>query len=52
MISIEDENKVPNDPKELPSKVALWFQEKAVKYEAAAKEYAATMKRPKYLPLY
>lgn len=56
MILLEDETMNPGEffkpSDELPQKFSLWMQDETLSCEKVAKEYAATMKRPKYLPLY
>lgn len=56
MIFLEDPNMnpaelfEPND--ELPPKFSLWLHDDQAQCEKVAKEYAASMRRPKYYPLY
>lgn len=56
MILLEDETIDPTEPfkpnNELPLRFSLWLHDENLRCEKAAREYAATMKRPKYLPLY
>lgn len=56
MIFLEDPNMNPAElfepNNELPLKFSLWLHDDKDRCEKAAKEYAASMRRPKYYPLY
>jgi len=56
MIQLEDETMNPSEllkpSDDVPMRLSLWLHNETARCEKAAKEYAATMKRPKYLPLY
>jgi hypothetical protein len=56
MILLEDETmnlgELFKPSNELPQKFSLWLHDEAPRCEKVAKEYAASMRRPKYLPLY
>lgn len=56
MIFLEDPNMNParlfEPNKELPPKFSLWLHDDKAQCEKVAKEYAASMRRPKYFPLY
>ena len=56
MISLEDPNMNPTEffesNNEFPPLFSLWLHDEKAQCEKVAKEYALSMKRPKYFPLY
>ncbi len=56
MIYLEDPNMNPAElfepDNELPPKFSLWLHDDKAQCEKVAKEYANSMRRPKYYPLY